>query len=60
MRVPSFITGPGITPGTLDRMTFMHISDWAPTLIDFAGVDPAVANPDFDGHSFKGKFLLNT
>jgi len=53
MRVPSFITGPGIMPGTLDRMTFMHISDWAPTLIDFAGVDPAVANPDFDGHSFK-------
>ena len=40
-------------PGVLDRMTFMHISDWAPTLLDFAGVDPATANPDFDGFSFK-------
>jgi len=53
MRVPSFIAGPGITPGVLDRSTFMHISDWAPTLLDFAGLDPAAANPDFDGHSFK-------
>ena len=53
MRVPSFIKGPNITPGVLDRMTFMHISDWVPTLLDFAGVDPTAANPDFDGYSFK-------
>lgn len=55
-RVPSFIMGPNIKPGVLNRSSFMHISDWTPTLLDFAGVDPNV-NANFDGMSFKDTFV---
>ena len=34
-------------------MNIMHIMDWTATLVDFAGIDPSQANPDFDGMSFK-------
>ena len=56
-RVPSFISGPGIIPGTLDSSKFMHISDWAPTLLDFAGFDLRKTN--MDGHSFKNVFTAD-
>ena len=31
----------------------MHVSDWTPTILDFAGIDPTTANPNFNGFSFK-------
>ena len=40
-------------------MSIMHIMDWTATLVDFAGLDPTVANPDFDGMSFKETILKN-
>ena len=39
-RVPAFIAGPGIRKGTLDRLSFIHLSDWGPTILDLAGIDP--------------------
>ena len=30
--------------------------DWTATIMDFGGIDPARANPDFDGMSFKDTF----
>ena len=51
------MAGPGIRSGTLERQKFMHISDWTPTILDLAGIDPATTNPDFDGHSFKDVFV---
>lgn len=60
VRVPSFVSGPNIKPGVLDRMNIMHIMDWTATLVDFAGLDPTTANPDFDGMSFKELILENS
>ena len=51
MRVPSFVSGPNIKPGVLDRMSIMHIMDWTATLVDFAGGQ--WSNNGFDGMSFK-------
>ena len=34
----------------------MHLMDWTATIMDFGGIDPARANPDFDGMSFKDTF----
>ena len=38
------------------RLNFMHLMDWTATIMDFGGIDPARANPDFDGMSFKDTF----
>ena len=54
-RVPAFISGAGIKPGILERSRFMHLTDWLPTIADFAGMDPNTLG-DLDGHSFKDTF----
>jgi len=59
IRVPSFIVGPNIPSGTLHRTNFMHLTDWAATIMDYAGVDTAATGIDFDGHSFRGVFENN-
>ncbi len=38
IRVPLVISGPGVEPGTDDHMVIQP--DWAPTLLDIAGVQP--------------------
>merc|ERR1739848_855042 len=56
VRVPAFVVGPGIRAGTeLSRHNMMHLSDWIPTLLDFAGGNPN-ENDDWDGTSFKETF----
>ena len=57
MRVPSFVSGPNIKPGVLDRMSIMHIMDWTATLVDFAGGQ--WSNNGFDGMSFKERSQTN-
>jgi len=57
VRVPSFIVGPNIPADTtLHRTSFLHLTDWAPTILDYAGVNANNLGIDFDGHSFKGVF----
>ena len=57
IRVPGFITGPGIQPGSwLDRHNYIHLVDWLPTLLDFAeygSLSTLTTRHDWDGLSFK-------
>ena len=61
LRVPAFIVGPGIPADSeLDRLDYIHLSDWLPTFLDLAGAD--VDDPKYselDGKSYKGVFLDN-
>ena len=58
-RVPAFITGPGIAPNSeLDRLKYIHLSDWLPTFLDLAGADLTDSQySGFDGESYKDVFL---
>ena len=58
-RVPAFITGPGITSNSeLDRLKYVHLSDWLPTFLDLAGADLTDSQySEFDGKSYKDVFL---
>ena len=56
VRVPAFITGPGIKPTVTDRMDIMHLMDWTATIMDFAGLD-LKSYQDLDGISFKNYFV---
>ena len=57
LRVPSLVVGPNIPAGTtLHRTQMMHLTDWLPTLLDYAGVDANTLGVDFDGFSFKDVF----
>ena len=57
LRVPAFIVGPNIPADTtLHRTNFMHLTDWGPTILDFAGVDATTLGIAFDGSTFKGVF----
>ena len=56
IRVPGFIMGPGIAPGSwLDRHNYIHLVDWLPTLLDFGGgsLNGLTERHDWDGYSFK-------
>lgn len=46
-RIPFFVKGPGIAPGSVSRAPVSHI-DLCPTLYDLFGLEPA---PVFAGHS---------
>merc|ERR1712130_187971 len=57
LRVPSLVVGPNIPAGTtLHRTQMMHLTDWLPTLLDYAGLDATTLGVDFDGFSFKDVF----
>lgn len=61
VRVPAFVVGPGIPADTtLHRTEFLHLTDWIPTFLDFAGADLSTYDMDWDGHSFKDVFLNGT
>ena len=56
VRVPAFVTGPGIKPTVTNRLDIMHLMDWTATIMDFAGLD-LQAYDDLDGISFKNYFV---
>ena len=56
VRVPMFVTGPGIEPGRRDNATLVSNVDIAPTILDLAGID----YPDnMHGLSLKNLLLEN-
>lgn len=44
-RVPFFVGGPGIQPGSMDNVSIVSMLDIAPTLADLAGIDVPFATP---------------
>jgi len=56
VRVPAFVTGPGIKPSVTNRLDIMHLMDWTATIMDFAGLD-LDGYEDLDGMSFKNYFV---